>query len=179
VIDAGLRDRLLLVAREAIVACAAARLYEVPGDPGADVQGAFVTLRRRADHELRGCVGTLRPPTEGLARLVAETARAAALRDSRFSPVRPAEVSGLRVEISLLGPLEPIAAQSVEVGRHGLVLRAAGRSGLLLPQVAAEHGWAREDFLDALCRKAGVRGGTWREPGCELLAFTALVFGEP
>ena len=76
------------------------------------------------------------------------------------------------------GELRPIAPEAIEVGVHGLVIRGNGRSGLLLPQVAAERGWDRERFLDETCRKAGLPAGTWRTPGCEILAFTAVVFGE-
>jgi uncharacterized protein (TIGR00296 family) len=78
----------------------------------------------------------------------------------------------------VLGDLRPVAPDEVEVGVHGLVIRSGGRSGLLLPQVAADRGWDRERFLDETCRKAGLASGTWRTPGCELLAFTATVFGE-
>ena len=82
------------------------------------------------------------------------------------------------MHVSVLGDLRPIEPDAVEVGVHGLVIRCDGRSGLLLPQVAAERGWDRERFLDETCRKAGVALGTWRMPGCELLAFTATVFSE-
>ena len=166
------------MARESIVAATAGQPFDVPREPDADVQGAFVTLRQRADGELRGCIGTLQPVPGGLPHMVAETARSAALRDPRFPPVEEAEVPGLRLEVSILGPLQPIDPAAVEVGVHGLVLRARGRSGLLLPQVPAEHGWDRTTFLEAMCRKAGLPAGAWREPGAELLSFTAEVFGE-
>ena len=78
----------------------------------------------------------------------------------------------------MLGDLVAIAPEAVEVGVHGLVIRCDGRSGLLLPQVAAERGWDRETFLDETCRKAGLPPGTWRQAGCEMLAFTAVVFSE-
>jgi AmmeMemoRadiSam system protein A len=172
------RERLLGVARSAVRAAADARLYDPAPEPPVDVQGVFVTLRRRQDHDLRGCIGSLRPATEGLPRLVADAARSAALRDPRFPQVRPGEVDALSLEISVLGPLAPIAPHEVEVGRHGLVLRARGRSGLLLPQVPAEHGLDRGGFLEALCRKAGVPPGTHAQPGAELLGFEAEVFGE-
>lgn len=139
--------------------------------------GVFVTLATRADRELRGCVGFVearRPLAEG----VAEAARAAAFRDTRFSPVTAAEFPGLGFEVSVLSRPAPIAPASVEVGVHGLILRQGGRSGLLLPQVPAEHGWDREQFLEALCRKSGLPSGSWRAPTAELLGFTAEVFEE-
>ena len=139
--------------------------------------GAFVTLRRRSDHELRGCVG-LMETQESLASVVAEAAIAAATRDGRFQTVTAAELPELQIEISVLGPLRAICSDEVEVGLHGLVVQFAGRRGVLLPQVPVDRGWDRETFLSWTCRKAGLPPDTWRKPDCELLGFTALVFGE-
>jgi AmmeMemoRadiSam system protein A len=139
--------------------------------------GAFVTLRRRSDHELRGCVG-LMDTEESLLKVVAEAAVAAATRDGRFACVTAAELADLRIEISVLGPLSAICSDDVEVGLHGLVVQFAGRRGVLLPQVPVDRGWDRETFLSWTCRKAGLPPDTWKKPGCELLGFTALVFGE-
>lgn len=141
-------------------------------------RGAFVTLHRRGDGELRGCVGMM-SSDEPLLATVARMAVAAALEDGRFEPVAPGELDGLRIEISVLSPLEPIRPEDVEVGRHGLVASRGGRRGVLLPQVPVEHGWDRETFLDHTCWKAGLPPGAWREGGVELRAFTACVFGEP
>ena len=85
--------------------------------------------------------------------------------------------SGARTS-ALAGPLSAICSDEVEVGLHGLVVQFAGRRGVLLPQVPVDRGWDRETFLSWTCRKAGLPPDTWRKPGCELLGFTALVFGE-
>ena len=138
--------------------------------------GAFVTLTA-PDGSLRGCVG-MPEPLYPLDQAVARAAVAAAVHDRRFAPVEEAELPGLRLHVSVLGPLRAVAPDEVEVGVHGLVVRSGGKSGLLLPQVAAERGWDRERFLDATCEKAGLPRGTWRSPACEILAFTAVVFGE-
>ena len=103
---------------------------------------------------------------------------AAATQDLRFPCVTAAELPLLAVEISVLTPPVPIAAEDVQPGVHGLIVRAAGRSGLLLPQVATDHGWDRETFLAHTCVKAGLPRDAWRDPGATLLAFTAIVFGE-
>jgi AmmeMemoRadiSam system protein A len=138
--------------------------------------GAFVTLKT-ADGELRGCIGHLSPEVP-LAETVARVAVAAATEDPRFGAVTRDELDALRLEVSVLSAYEPIAAEAVEVGRHGLLVRCQGRSGLLLPQVAPEHGFDRAAFLGAVCRKAGLPQDAWRDPGCQLLGFTAEVFGE-
>jgi AmmeMemoRadiSam system protein A len=129
-----------------------------------EARGAFVTLRRREGGELRGCVGVM----EGQAPLletVVRVAVAAATADGRFDPVTRGELTGLAVEVSALSPLREVRPQEVEVGQHGLFLRCGEQQGVLLPQVAVEHGWDRETFLDRTCWKAGLPAGTWRKPG--------------
>jgi AmmeMemoRadiSam system protein A len=140
-------------------------------------RGAFVTLRTRKGERLRGCVGYVEPLFP-LAETVARAAVAAATEDGRFPSVTLEELDALVIEISILTPLSPIRAEEVEVGRHGLMLRHAGRSGLLLPQVPTEQGWDRETFLEHTCLKAGLEPSAWREPEAELLGFTAIVFSE-
>ena len=66
----------------------------------------------------------------------------------------------------------------MEPGRHGLIVSRRGRRGLLLPQVAPEQGWGREELLAHTCLKAGFVEDAWREPDVELLGFEATVFGE-
>jgi AmmeMemoRadiSam system protein A len=152
----------------------------VPADedaPDAAPQGAFVSLKGRHDGQLRGCIGHAegdRPLVETIRRV----AVAAATEDPRFPAVTRDELSVLRLEISVLSPLEPILPEDVEVGRHGLLVRFRGRSGLLLPQVAVAQRWDREAFLDYTCRKAGLPMDSWRHPDCVLMGFTATVFAE-
>jgi len=109
---------------------------------------------------------------------VMDAARAAATRDPRFNPVRPDELDSISLEISLLSPFEPIKAEKVIPGVHGLYLIKGNRRGLLLPQVAAERGWDRETYLDNLCLKAGMPPGCWQSGVYDLLSFTAVVFSE-
>lgn len=173
------RRALLALARDSLAACLAGTTLEGP-EPADELRrpaAAFVTLRRRSDHELRGCVGLLNTD-RSLAAVVAEAAVAAATRDGRFDSVTAAELAGLSIEISVLGPVTAICSDDVEVGRHGLIVQLDGRRGLLLPQVAADRGWDRETFLAWTCRKAGLPPDAWRKPGCELFGFTAVVFSE-
>jgi AmmeMemoRadiSam system protein A len=182
--DLSLRARrhLLAMARRAIEGQLAGetRPEEDLGELRVELErrcGAFVTLTRRHDGALRGCVG-VPEPLYRLDQAVAHAAVAAAVHDRRFEPVGPAELPGLALHVSVLGDLRRVAPGTVEVGIHGLVIRCDGRSGLLLPQVASDRGWDRDRFLDETCRKAGLPPGTWHRPDCEILAFTATVFGE-
>jgi AmmeMemoRadiSam system protein A len=113
-----------------------------------------------------------------LYQTVRECALAAALSDPRFPPVKPEEVPTLTIEISVLGSLEDIAPEQVEVGRHGLFISRRSHRGLLLPQVAAEWRWDRQRFLEETCLKAGLPRHAWRN-GARIQAFTAQIFREP
>ncbi|MCS7059653.1 MAG: AmmeMemoRadiSam system protein B [Anaerolineae bacterium] len=139
--------------------------------------GAFVTLWQ--GEELRGCIGHIKADLP-LYRVVQQMAVSAATSDTRFDPLSVDELNGLTVEISVLSPLRRITRiEQVEVGKHGLLVAKQGRRGLLLPEVAAERGWDRYEFAEAVCWKAGLPAGCWREGGA-LYTFTALVFkGQP
>jgi AmmeMemoRadiSam system protein A len=171
-------ERLLLlrVAHDAILSQLEQR--EISLDPPsahlAQPRGAFTSIYLRGD--LRGCVGYVLP-VGSVYRTVAETARAAAFEDARFPPVTREEASDLKVQLSILSPPQPVSAEAVEVGRHGLLITMDGRRGLLLPQVAIERGWDRTTFLEQTCRKAGLPLDAWRK-GATIQAFTADVFGD-
>ena len=139
-------------------------------------RGAFVTLKHGGD--LRGCLGYVEG-IEPLIEAVAENAEAAALRDPRFAPVRASELPGILIEVSALTPLQLVEdPEAVEVGAHGLMVCLGPNRGLLLPQVAEEWGWDREQFLQQTCRKAGLAPDEWNSPRAELYSFEAEVFGE-
>ena len=168
------------MARATLAAHLARRpLPPVPAVPGASLKrGAFVTLYERG--ALRGCIGHIAPDRE-LGSVVQEMVIAAAQDDPRFAPVEPDELALIGVEISVLStPVRlptPVEGRIV-VGRDGVIVRRDQRIALLLPQVAAEQGWGAEALLAAACRKAGLVPDAWREPGTEVLAFQADVFGE-
>ncbi len=103
---------------------------------------------------------------------------ASATDDPRFLPVTIDELPSLHIEISALTPMEPIHPDAVVVGRHGLMIFKGPRSGLLLPQVPLAYAWNREQYLDALCRKAGLPPGAWSDADVKLYAFEAEVWGE-
>ena len=171
------RQLLLHIAREAIVAHAGGGPAPSPaGAPGFDRQGgAFVTLHKRG--ELRGCIGHIEAD-DLLVRVVARCAVAASSTDPRFPAVSSAEVAELSIELSLLGPLEPIGGpDDIEIGRHGLVVEKTSRRGLLLPQVATEWKWDAETFLAHTCHKAGLPRDAWKQ-GAKLWRFEAEVFSE-
>lgn len=152
---------------------AAVRRADAPPPP-ADAElheprGVFVSLHVRG--RLRGCLGHIEADRP-LVTATATMAEAVTHEDPRFPPVRPDELDGMEVEVSVLSPLRPVTPEKVVAGRDGLMLRRGRYAGLLLPQVATEYRMDREAFLDALCQKAMLPPGAWRDPAADLRSFT-------
>lgn len=138
--------------------------------------GAFVSLHK--GKELRGCVGTCYA-TLPLHRTVADMTVAAASRDYRVAPIREGELHEIRIDISVLSPLESVEDPlSLEIGKHGLMVARGRRRGVFLPQVATQYGWDMETFLAQLCLKAGLAREAWRMADTKISSFTALVIEE-
>lgn len=175
-IDLPVRQQLLDLARSALVARVSGHHPpDVPRDIAVDGFGVFVTIYHRGD--LRGCLGAL-DCADRLVASVARLAGAVSCEDFRFRPLTIAELVDTVIDLSVLTPPEIVSDHStIEVGRHGLIVEHRGRRGLLLPQVAPEHGWDRETFLAHTCLKAGLPPTAWRR-GATLLRFEAEVFSE-
>ena len=172
---------LLEVARETVEAVITGRQAAQPRseDPELNARcGCFVTLKNRG--RLRGCIGQF--TSEGpLIELVAEMARASATGDPRFlaDPITLDELDELDIEISVLSPLKgtdhPL---SLRLGTDGIYIKKGRASGCFLPQVAAETGWTKEQFLSSCCtHKAGLAADAWKDPDTQVYLFTAEVFG--
>jgi len=144
--------------------------------PGA----SFVTLK--SGGELRGCIGTL-TAHRNLVDDVRANACAAAFKDPRFAPLRFDEISSIRVEVSLLSPLEPMsyrseaeALEQIRPGIDGVVLEFGGHKGTFLPQVWEALSEPRR-FLGELKRKAGLPADFW-DPGVRLSRYTVTKWAE-
>ena len=141
---------------------------EPSAGPG-DRAGVFVTVRLHG--KLRGCVGlieTERPLTEE----VGEIAKKAAFEDPRFPPMTSAEVESAEFEVSILSRIQPLKTiDDIEVGLHGLIVESGIHRGLLLPQVAREYGWDRQELVNALLQKAGLPPSAAEELGTRFYAF--------
>ncbi len=172
------RDLLLRLARQSL-------RHAVGADVAPDLNiddpaltrdsGAFVTLKVRG--HLRGCIGYIEPLAP-LVETVSSMARAAALEDPRFPVVTADEEPDIYIEISVMSPISLVDdLEKIEVGRHGLIVEQGGLRGLLLPQVATEWDWDREEFLRHTCMKAGLPPEAYRQ-GAKVYWFEAEVFGD-
>jgi len=132
----------------------------------ADPAATFTTLH--VEGQLRGCCGTLEA-VRPLAADVAYSAFRAAFRDPRFEPVGKHELTAIRLEVSVLSPLEsmPVSDEAdllsrLTPGVDGLVIVAEGRHATFLPKV-----WETlpdpQQFLAALKAKCGLAGDYWSD----------------
>ncbi len=168
------RRTLGRIAEEAVAAAVHCRPLPALGEltprlrlPG----GAFVTLTENT--RLRGCMGRL--AADSVAEAVATSARMAAQSDPRFDPLRPEDLARIELEISVLGPFEPLESPTdFEPGRHGLLLTCGFHRGLLLPQVATKYALGRVEFLEALAEKAGMPGDGWKQARLERFGVDAF-----
>jgi len=174
-----LQEKLLRIARETIESYIQRREtpeFSVEEPELLEKCGAFVTIKSHG--RLRGCIGFV----EGIKPLyetVVEMAIAASTKDPRFTPVMEHELPDLHLEISVMSPLRKVdSPDEVQVGVHGILMKHGFRSGLLLPQVATEHKWDRQTFLEHTCFKAGLSKNEWKDPETEIYVFSAQVFHE-
>ncbi len=173
------KHELLVVARHAIES----RLKGYSSSPGNSFHenllrpgGAFVTIR--VGQELRGCIGYIESD-KPLVHVVAKVAAKAASDDPRFSPMVAHELDVASIEVSVLSPTRRVfSIDEIEIGTHGVMVVLGMNRGLLLPQVAVEHGLDRESFFSAALNKAGIPPGLRHLPELEMYVFEAEVLSE-
>ena len=115
--------------------------------------GVFVSLKE--DGRLRGCIGTIAPVRENIAREIIENAISAAVRDPRFHAVEPEELDRMVYSVDVLGDTEEIdSAEELDVKRYGVVVSRGRRRGLLLPNLEGVD--TVEEQIRIAKQKAGI-----------------------
>jgi uncharacterized protein (TIGR00296 family) len=146
-------------------------------------RGVFVTLNTFPDLELRGCIG-FPEPIFSLASALLQAAQHAC-HDPRFPDLRPEELDGIVVEVTVLTPPEEVRVRDrrdllneIVIGRDGLIMEYGPYRGLLLPQVPVEWGWSTEEFLAHACNKAGLPPKMWMDDRTMVYRFEGEIFHE-
>jgi len=171
-------SRLIKLVREVIGAEFSGKKVRAPHDKALEEKrGCFVTLTK--NNELRGCIG-FPYPFKPLGEAIVSAAKSAAFSDPRFPPLNEKELPEIKIEISILTLPEKIKAgpENIKIGEDGLMCEYEGFGGLLLPQVATEHKLNSEQFLRALCEKAGLSLDAWQKDGFKLWKFQAKIIKE-
>lgn len=180
-LSGGQKKRLLEIARKTIFAYIGQGVIPQwsETDPRlSEKEGAFVTIRKKG--QLRGCIGRI-IGDQPLYLTVRDMAVAVATQDTRFTPVKQDELKDIDIEVSVLSkPWRITNTDEIKLGVHGVIITGDEfHRGLFLPQVAAEQGWNKEEFLSNLCaHKAGLPADAWKNPNTSIEIFTADVFSE-
>lgn len=151
--DATVREAVTRVTQEAIAAHLAGKPYTPPSLPAlAAPAGVFVTYSREG--ATRACWGTVHPTRQSAIEEIAANAVKALSHDYRQRAVSAHELAGLVAHVSIVGPLMPVADEhALQPRRHGLLVAAPGKGGVLLPGEALTAAWQV-----ATCRrKAGLK----------------------
>ena len=125
----------------------------------------FVCLKT-LDGELRGCIGTIEPARETLAREIIANAISAAMNDPRFDPVTEEELPNLRYSVDVLRPAEETVMEDLDPSVFGVIVEDESRAlrGLLLPDIPGID--SADMQVEIAARKAGIPHGTpvklWR-----------------
>ena len=88
------------------------------------------------------------------------------------------------VEISVLTTPQEIKTEPkdipehISIGTDGLIIGRGLQRGLLLPQVAVEWKWDKEEFLANCCLKAGLPPDSWLLKNSKVFKFKATIFRE-
>ncbi len=138
-------------------------------------RGVFITLHSFPEKRLRGCIGFVEP-VFGLGEAIQKAAIAAAYSDPRFKPIEEDEINKILIEISILSHPQKIKLEDLKY-RDGAILELGNHKGLFLPQVW-EDIQNKNEFLDALCLKAGLYPECWKEQNVRIYKFYVEAFEE-
>lgn len=130
-----------------------------------DKAGVFVTLKK--DGQLRGCIGTIEPVRENIAREIWHNAISAASKDPRFKPVQKGELEDIVYSVDVLTKAKPVSDISVLNPKiHGIIVQNGMRRGLLLPDLEGI------DTTEEQIRIARMKGGIASFEPVDLYYFT-------
>jgi AmmeMemoRadiSam system protein A len=117
----------------------------------------FICLKIRGT--LRGCIGTFQPAEPTIAHETVKNAISAATCDPRFACVRASELDSIEYTVDVLTPPEKVSSKDeLNPRKYGVIVRAGGRRGLLLPDI---EGVDTVDYQVGIAmQKAGILPGT-------------------
>ena len=130
----------------------------IPADLPAEMKerraGVFVSIHKHG--QLRGCIGTILPVTECIAREIINNAVSASTEDPRFEAITADELEWLEINVDILGDPEDIdGPDKLDVKRYGVIVTKGYKRGLLLPDLEGVD--TVEEQIAIAKRKAGIK----------------------
>ncbi len=116
--------------------------------------GVFVSLKK--NNKLRGCIGTIAPTTQNIAKEIINNAISAGTQDPRFAPVELEELKEIEYSVDILGKPEHIESiKELDVMRYGVIVSNKNKRGLLLPNLEGIS--SPEEQINIALQKAGIK----------------------
>jgi AmmeMemoRadiSam system protein A/AmmeMemoRadiSam system protein B len=133
------------------------RFAGLPGNLPANMMdnraGVFVSLKKYG--QLRGCIGTISPVTDSIAKEILRNAVSAAVEDPRFAPVDEEELPDLVYSVDVLSDSEKIQSlDELDAKRYGVIVTSGHKRGLLLPNLEGVD--TVEKQVEIAKKKAGI-----------------------
>ena len=130
---------------------------EVPGWVTEEMRnrkaGVFVSIHKEG--KLRGCIGTILPVRDSIAKEIISNAVSACARDPRFDPIRPDELDRLEINVDVLTEPEAISGrEELDVRRYGVIVSSGHKRGLLLPDLDGVD--TVDEQISIAMRKGGI-----------------------
>lgn len=115
--------------------------------------GVFVSLKKSG--ELRGCIGTILPATDCIAKEIIQNAIEAGIHDPRFDPVAEDELDKINYNVDVLStPVPAETKEELDPKIYGVIVEKGWRRGLLLPDLDGIE--TVDEQLRIACMKAGI-----------------------
>ncbi len=115
--------------------------------------GVFVSIHK--GDELRGCIGTIEPQEDNIAKEIVQNAISASTRDPRFFPITPSELEQLNYSVDVLTEPEPVNSKTdLDAKKYGVIVQAGHRRGLLLPDLEGVD--TVEEQIEICCSKGNI-----------------------
>lgn len=129
--------------------------------------GVFVTLYKNG--KTRACWGSVLPQAKTIAKSTIYATMGALTKEYRYKPISQSEYKTLKTQVTVIKAVEPIQSISFQNPlRDGLLVRAGGRAGVLLPGEASDA-----HYQLVQCKlKAGIKPG---EP-CQLYRLRTEIY---
>ena len=132
----------------------------------------FVSTMMVSSGAPRCCMGTLTPQMPTLAEEIINNACLAAVADKRFKPLKPADLNGLRVIVSIIGDCTPLNDLStLDPLLDGLAVRGPRETGVVLPGEAKK--------TDTMLAWGRIRAKLTKDDPAECFRLEAIRFMEP
>jgi len=149
--------------------------------------GVFVSLRmRRPENKVPVktiCSFGYPSARDSIVKATYDAAIHTALYASRCLNLTASSLDNLIFDVDLIGHPTLVSVDkpinyrnSIEVGRHGILVEKGFFRSLILPRIAVENGWNSSELLGEGCMRAGFDADRWLDGGISIFKFETRSF---